>query len=393
MIFENMKLALKAMAHSKIRTVLSLLGIVIGVAAVVAILTLGQSATKSITESILSSGLDLVTIYPRQNSEDASFYDEFLTGKIERNVDGIEAVLPIYSGYSNVRYKQDIVQSQITGVESIYADTMSYTPSEGRWFTSEENILKKQVAVLGADIAEDLFPAGNAIGSYISIYRTQAKSYQIVGVMEKKDASLNLSYNSLIYIPFNTYTQRFNSKQRVSSYVIKVGEGEDALKVSDDVENYLKKNVSTNSYNIFSPASLASMSDEITGTFSAFLAAVAGISLLVGGIGIMNIMLVSVAERTKEIGIRKALGATPKKIKGQFITEAIVLTLVGGFLGILFGTLISAAVTDIMKWKLYISYDSYLLAAGFSMIIGVFFGWYPANKAAKLDPIEALNYE
>ncbi|HHT80264.1 MAG TPA: FtsX-like permease family protein, partial [Spirochaetales bacterium] len=151
--------------------------------------------------------------------------------------------------------------------------------------------------------------------------------------------------------------------------------------------------VGTDGYSLFSPASLAEMATEITSTFSAFLAAIAAISLLVGGIGIMNIMLVSVAERTKEIGIRKALGASPNVIRGQFISEALTLTILGGIMGIILGAALSYAVTNLMDWSLHLSYASFILAMGFSMFVGVFFGWYPAMKASKLDPIEALNYE
>ena len=151
--------------------------------------------------------------------------------------------------------------------------------------------------------------------------------------------------------------------------------------------------VGSDNYTIFSASTLTSIANEITGTFTTFLAAIAGISLLVGGIGIMNIMLVSVAERTREIGIRKALGASPKVIRGQFITEAIALTMLGGLLGILLGTFISRAVTTLAGWSFKISIPAYALSVGFSMVIGVFFGWYPAKKAAKLDPIDALNYE
>ncbi|HAP57808.1 MAG TPA: peptide ABC transporter permease, partial [Sphaerochaeta sp.] len=179
----------------------------------------------------------------------------------------------------------------------------------------------------------------------------------------------------------------------VGAYVVKVQEGYDTIEVSDRVTEYLDGIVGTDGYNLFSPASLAEMANQITGTFSAFLAAIAAISLLVGGIGIMNIMLVSVAERTKEIGIRKALGASPSVIRGQFIVEALTLTILGGLLGVALGSLLSYAVTNLMDWSLHLSYASFILAMGFSMFVGVFFGWYPAMKASRLDPIDALNYE
>jgi len=211
--------------------------------------------------------------------------------------------------------------------------------------------------------------------------------------MEPKDASFNLSFNNSAFIPYNTYSQRFVKPANVGSYVVRITDGADPLAVSDEIENYLNSLVGSDAYNLFSPASLAEMAEQITGTFSTFLSAIAAISLLVGGIGIMNIMLVSVAERTKEIGIRKAMGASPAVIMGQFITEAIVLTFTGGFIGILLGTALSWLVTDLADWSLHISYGSFLFAAGFSTLVGVFFGWYPAAKASRLDPIEALNYE
>jgi len=211
--------------------------------------------------------------------------------------------------------------------------------------------------------------------------------------MEEKDSSFNLSYNSTIFIPYNTYVQRYNRPSHVGSYVVRVADGADALEVSDEISEYLDSTVGSDAYRIFSPASLAEMATSITGTFSSFLAAIAAISLLVGGIGIMNIMLVTVAERTKEIGIRKALGASPSTIMGQFITEAMVLTLTGGLIGIGLGTLVSYVVAKVVDWQLFISYSSFVYAAGFSTLVGVFFGWYPAFKASKLDPIEALNYE
>ncbi|MDD4082141.1 MAG: FtsX-like permease family protein, partial [Sphaerochaetaceae bacterium] len=246
---------------------------------------------------------------------------------------------------------------------------------------------------LGSSVADELFPYGNAIGNYISIFRNQAKSYKVVGVMEEKDPALNISFNNNIYIPFNTFSQKFSKVNKIGSYVIKVKADSDALDVEEKLKTYLNSRVTEDDYQIFSPATLAEMANQITGTFSAFLAAIAAISLLVGGIGIMNIMLVSVTERTKEIGIRKALGASPRVIMGQFITEALALTLFGGLIGIILGTLISYGVINFVSWKLYISTSSYILAVGFSTLIGVFFGWYPAYKASRLDPIDALNYE
>ena len=393
MIWENIKLALKDMMASKMRTLLSLLGIVIGVASVIAILTLGQSATKSITQTIVEGGLEMVTIFPVRSEKAANEFTEDFGERLVANVSDIKTVLPVNSSTATIRIGQNSLSATVTGVLSSYAEILDYEVSEGAFFSLSDNMANRQVVVLGSDIAEELFPDGNAIGEYVSIFRNQAKSYQVVGVMQEKDASFNLQFNGSVFIPYNTYAQRYIKPTIVGSYVVRVADGADALAVSDAITEYLDATVGSDAYHVFSPASLADMAEQITGTFSSFLAAIAAISLLVGGIGIMNIMLVSVAERTREIGVRKAMGASPWTIMGQFITEAIVLTITGGIIGIGLGTLLSWLVADIVGWNLYISYASFLFAAGFSTLVGVFFGWYPAMKASRLDPIEALNYE
>ncbi|MDT4761893.1 ABC transporter permease [Sphaerochaeta sp. PS] len=393
MIIENIKLAFGAMRGSKLRTALSLLGIVIGVGSVVAILTIGDSAAKSITESISVGGLDMVTVYPAFGQRTTGTFTEEFGDTIMRDVEGIELVLPQNTSSAQVRNSKQNMSATVTGVLSSYGEALNFVYTEGEFFSSLDNINRRQVVVLGSAVAEELFPEGTALGKYVSVFRNQAKSYQVVGVIESKDATFNISYDKSIFIPYNTYDQRFRKNASVGAYVLKVADGYDTIEVSDKVTEMLDDLVGTDGYNLFSPASLAEMATQITGTFSAFLAAIAAISLLVGGIGIMNIMLVSVAERTKEIGIRKALGASPNVIRGQFISEALTLTVLGGILGILLGSGLSFVVTNLMKWSLHLSYASFILAMGFSMFVGVFFGWYPAMKASKLDPIEALNYE
>ncbi|MDY5056715.1 MAG: FtsX-like permease family protein, partial [Bullifex sp.] len=223
--------------------------------------------------------------------------------------------------------------------------------------------------------------------------RGQSKRYQIVGVLDAKEAILGASFDDTVFIPGNTFEQRYMNMSNVSSYVCKVSEGVNATAVQAEIDSYLDKLVGSDNYFTYTAASIVEMADQVTGTFTSFLAAIAAISLLVGGIGIMNIMLVSVAERTREIGIRKALGASPRVIKGQFLVEAITLTVLGGIIGIGLGMFLSYAIVNVVGWELYFSYTAIAISMGFSMFVGIFFGWYPAAKASKLDPIEALSYE
>ena len=393
MIWENIKLALRSMKGSKMRTVLSLLGIVIGVGSVVTILNLGDSATSSITSSISSSGYDTLYLTPSASTKVADTFTEAFGQELMNNVDGIDVVLPQNTASTRIRYNKEITTATIMGVESNFAQSSDYSVADGSWFSAEDNIFKRQVVVLGSDVAETLFPSGNAIGSYVSIFRNQSKRYLVIGIMDDKDPTLGGTYNSAVYIPYNTYTQRFQKTNTVGRYTVRVSKDADPITVSKAIEDYLDELVGNDYYMLFSSASLAEMASSITGTLSIFLAAIGGISLLVGGIGIMNIMLVSVAERTKEIGIRKALGAPPSVIRVQFLIEAITLTSIGGFLGIIIGITVSRIVTNIAGWSFSISINACILSVAFSMAIGIFFGLYPAAKAAKLDPIESLNYE
>lgn len=393
MFLENIKLALTSMLTNKMRTFLSLLGIVIGVGSVVAILNLGQSANKSINESMQIGGIDMVNVMPTGWTRDTMIFDEEFSQNFQKNVDGISLVLPTVSSSANVRYGQEILNASITGVTSDYFAGNNLELLDGDFFTAEDNITRRQVVVLGHDIAEDLFPAGGAVGNYISIFRNQAKKYLVVGVIDEKDTTIGASYNNAAFIPFNTYDQRFRNVSQVSSYILKVADGYSAITVADDVELYLETVSSSDDFIVYSPAQIVEMADQVTTIFSSFLAAIAAISLLVGGIGIMNIMLVSVIERTREIGIRKALGATPRTIRGQFLVESITLTITGGILGILFGGFISYLIVNAAGWTLAFSWPAVVLAIGFSTLVGVFFGWYPAAKASRLDPIAALSYE
>ena len=388
MFLENLKLAFNSMFTNKMRTFLSLLGIVIGVGSVVTIMNLGESVKRSITESMNIGGVDEITVIPMGSN---SVFSEEFAYSFQDNVYGIESVSAYVSTSATLRNGQETKSSQVYGVTSSYIDDSALL--YGETFSKANNLMREQVVILGYDLAEDLFPGGGAVGSYVSIYRSQAKQYRVIGVLEDTSGSVGSNTNSNAYIPFNTFDERLKKVTAVSQYTIKVKEGFSATDVSSEVKNYLSSVASSNDYYVSSAQELVDMTESVTGYLTTFLAAIAAISLLVGGIGIMNIMLVTVVERTREIGIRKALGATPKTIRSQFMVEATVLSIFGGIIGIVFGVVVSYVISSAAGWNLYFSLWAILISIGFSSAVGIFFGWYPAAKAAALDPIEALAYE
>ena len=389
MFLENLKLAFNSMFTNKMRTFLSLLGIVIGVGSVVTIMNLGESVKRSITDSMNIGGVDEVSVIP--TGANAVFSEEFAY-TFQDNVLGIESVSIYVNTNATLRNGQETKNAQVYGVTSNYFNS-SEDILYGDFFTRENNLHRDQVVVLGYDLAQDLFPGGDAVGSYVSIFRNQSKQYRVVGVLDDTSGSISTNTNNYAFIPFNTFDQRLKKVNAVSQYTIKIKEGYNATDVAADIKSYLSTVASSNDYYVSSAQELVNMTESVTGYLTTFLAAIAAISLLVGGIGIMNIMLVTVVERTREIGIRKALGATPKTIRSQFLVEATVLSIFGGVIGIIFGVVVSYVVASAAGWTLYFSIGAIVLSLAFSSAVGIFFGWYPAAKAAALDPIEALAYE
>ena len=389
MFLENLKLAFNSMFTNKMRTFLSLLGIVIGVGSVVTIMNLGESVKRSITDSMNIGGVDEVSVIP--TGANAVFSEEFAY-TFQDNVLGIESVSIYVNTNATLRNGQETKNAQVYGVTSNYFDS-SQDILYGDFFTRENNLHRDQVVVLGYDLAQDLFPGGDAVGSYVSIFRNQSKQYRVVGVLDDTSGSISTNTNNYAFIPFNTFDQRLKKVNAVSQYTIKIKEGYNATDVAADIKSYLSTVASSNDYYVSSAQELVNMTESVTGYLTTFLAAIAAILLLVGGIGIMNIMLVTVVERTREIGIRKALGATPKTIRSQFLVEATVLSIFGGVIGIIFGVVVSYVVASAAGWTLYFSIGAIVLSLAFSSAVGIFFGWYPAAKAAALDPIEALAYE
>lgn len=390
MLLENFKLAIKSMVTSKMRTFLSLLGIVIGVGSVVAIMTLGESVKGSINDEMNLSGMDLVSLF---NMGSSTVFDEELAYSIRESVKGIDSVAIRDTGNATVRHGQESESVTIYGVSSTYGDMQKLEIMDGSFFSMEDNMNRERVVVLGYDVAMDLFPGGDAIGNYVSIYRKQAKTYRVIGVLEDTSGSSTGNTNNNVYMPYYTYSQNIRKLTSVSTYYFQVGSDYSATDVASDIKTYMSSLTSSSEYYVSTAQEFLDMANSIMETLTTFLSAIAAISLIVGGIGIMNIMLVTVVERTREIGIRKALGATPKTIRHQFLVEAMVLSICGGIIGILFGVSVSYVVASALSYTLKLSMMSIVLSIVFSSAVGIFFGWYPAAKASSLDPIQALSYE
>ncbi len=410
---ENFKIAIRALRANKMRSVLTMLGIVIGVATVVALLSIGKGATASITSSIQSNGSNLLTVSPGKQqsgpagagggSQQASYlyYSDYQL--LQRSLeDNVAAIVPSYQSSYLVKYGDESFNVNVTGVTKDYQETNSYEVANGRFISDGDNKSESLVAVLGSQTAEDLFGGLNPVGKTISV---KGVKFEVVGVLESKGSSGFGSSDDAVFIPLDAgynklfgSTAMYNDKRIVNSISVSVTTTEAMDTVSAQIEFLIRRAHKLTSsdeldFNVLSQSDLLSTLTSVTQTLTVFLGAIAGISLLVGGIGIMNIMLVSVTERTKEIGLRKAVGATKNQILTQFLIETVTLSLLGGIIGILFGIGLAALVTLSGALTAVITYDSILLAFTFALAIGVFFGLYPAYRAANLHPMVALRYE
>lgn len=396
-IAENLKLAFQNFAYSKLRTALSALGIIIGVMSVIAITTLGGSATGSIQDSVVGAGLNSITVMAGREATAAvtRTFDLEFADRIASEVEGVAAAVPLVSSSFTVSYgKNQFEGVTVMAASPDYADIYQYSPESGVFLSEDNNERRESVVVLGAEMAESLFPDGDALGNRIRIFKNQARSFKVIGVMESMADSMGNSFDSSIYVPVSTYDSRLQKIDTVRQYGVTAEEGADVLVVSDNLTAWFTQLFgSDDEVRVMSPATMAEMFTGITETLNLFLSGVAAISLIVGGIGIMNIMLVSVSERTREIGIRKALGATPRVIKRQFLIEAATLTTFGGAVGVALGLGISAMAIKTLGWSFSLNLAAVAGAVVFSTLVGIFFGLYPAARASKLNPVAALAYE
>lgn len=396
-MFEDFTNALQNFKMNKIRTILSLLGVIIGVASVIIITTLGQSATENIKGSFGSSGLDIVRISQgfmnRRSGVSVSFNQDFKE-EIYGQIPNIKGIYYTNTLSTTLVYKDLSVSATATCIENGYLQMNNMELESGNYFSISDNVQGAQKIILGSEIAAALFPDGGAVGKTITlIYSNIRFGFEVVGVLKESTSGIESSTTG-VYIPRGFYSKKIMPNPNAGTVVIQCTDQNLSSTVADDIEAYMQEKTGVeNSVSIISMQSMIEQFDEVMGTVTMLLSGIAAISLLVGGVGIMNIMIVTVTERRKEIGIRKALGATPGAIRMQFLVESATITLFGGFLGIIIGLGLSYLVVYVMSWNFGIQWGACLVAFVFSAFVGVFFGLNPAARAAKLDPVEALSSE
>ncbi len=408
-LWQSVRVALTSLGSNKLRTFLTMLGIIIGVASVIALLAIGNGATAGITANLTRNGTNLVTISPgggqtggvagAAGSAQTLTYEDALALTAQGSAVGIAGVSPERTGNAQIVYGSTNSNSRIVGVIPAYLTVHDATVEQGD-FVSDDTATAT-VAVLGSNVATTLFGTANPVGATIKI---TGQPYQVIGVMTSKGGSGFGSVDDQVFVPLSTSLHRLFgyrsagiAGQPISSIAIKAEDANSVTGVIDFTTALLKQRHNlgnkANDFTVTNQADQLASLNTVTQTLSIFLAAVAGISLLVGGIGVMNIMLVSVTERTREIGIRKAIGARRGDILRQFLIEAVVMSILGGMIGIATGIGIAKGVAATGLVTTVISLQPIALAFGCAVTIGVFFGIYPANRASRLNPIDALRFD
>lgn len=399
--------ALESLSANKLRSGLTMLGIVIGVAAVIAMLAVGQGAQDTITGSISGLGSNLLFVFAGNQTQDVRNIEPLTVADAEALADpfqapAVQAVAPSVSGSVTVSYHGETTTSQVSGVTAEYQSVRNIDLTEGDFISYEDNLGQASVALLGADVAEALFDRTDGIVG--ETVRIEGQPFRVIGLLASQGGSSFGSEDNVIYVPLRTAQVRLTHTptNQVDVIFIQAVDPDQVTQAMDEVSNVLRQRhrteVGLDDFTVYSQQDFVQVATTITGVLTIFLGGIAAISLLVGGIGIMNIMLVSVTERTREIGLRKAIGARKKDILIQFLTESSLLSLFGGVIGIGLGWLISFIVGKIAAasgtpFTPAMRLDSVLLATLFSTAVGLFFGLYPANRAANLEPVEALRYE
>ena len=406
MNFANLfRIALKALSNNKFRGFLTMLGIIIGVGSVITMLAIGQGSKKSIQAEISEMGSNMIMISPgaerrggvRMSGDDMQTLKVKDFEDIRDKCEYISAVSPTVNASGQAVYGANNTPTSINGVTQEYLDIRGYKVKDGDIFSDQDIHTSAKVCVIGTTVASELFPDGdNPVGKVI---RFGSIPFRIVGVLESKGTnSMGQDQDNLMFVPYTTVMKRIQAVTYLQGITCSAISEEYTDKAIAEItailrENHKIKEDASDDFNIRSQQELSSMMTNTSDMMSTLLAAVAAISLIVGGIGIMNIMYVSVTERTKEIGLRMSIGAKGRDILAQFLIEATLLSVVGGLIGVLAGIVAAYVVKVVLSYPIAISTGSIILSFAVCTVIGIFFGWYPARKASNLDPIEALRYE
>lgn len=400
---ESFLMAWASLIANKMRSILTMLGIIIGVAAVIALVSIGNGVKQDIQNSISSLGSNLLMVMPgaprtpgvrpSQGSMKSLKVSDY---QAISKLDGVKAASP-YTANSYVSiYQSKNWTTTVSGVSSNFQDVNNWTMAEGRFISSKNVENRERVAVVGQTVVKNLFAGEDPVGKEI---RVKNIPFRVIGVLNSKgNGTMGNDQDDTIFIPYTTAMERVEGVDYLRMVYVVANDDNGIDRLQSDIENLLRvrhsiKDTNLDDFNIQNMKSIMETMEQTTGTLTLFLGAVAAISLVVGGIGIMNIMLVSVTERTREIGIRKALGATYFVIVTQFLIEAVVISLMGGLIGIALGIGASKLIGLASGMSTVISVPTIVLSFAFSMAIGLVFGIYPARKAAKLNPIDALHYE
>ncbi len=400
--------ALESLTANKLRSSLTILGIVIGVGAVIAMLAIGRGAQSTITGSIEGIGSNLLFVIRGGQDDEVRNADPLTLDDADAIGDSFQApsvigVAPLLQGSGQVSAQGESTKTTIDGVTTAYETVRNATIAEGEFINDTQLLGRSAVVVIGPTVADNLF--GRHEGLVGETVRINGQPFRVIGVLEEKGGSGFVNEDDRVIVPLTTAQTRLFQRVTTNSVdmiIVQVIDSESVPQATEEVSSILRARhrteIGKDDFTVFNQQDFLATAETITGVLTIFLGGIAAISLLVGGIGIMNIMLVSVIERTREIGLRKALGARHRDILIQFLTESSLLSVIGGILGIILGWLISAAVGTIAAAanadiNPTIGLDSILMATLFSAAVGLFFGLYPANRAANLEPVDALRYE
>ena len=404
-LMQIIRIAMRALARNKLRSSLTMLGIIIGVGAVIAMVSVGQGAQKQAEEQIAAIGSNMLFVSAGTVTRGGTrmgygatktlLYEDMQA--ILRECAAVKAAAPGSQSSAQVVFENDNWATQINGTEPQYFDIRTWPFAEGSSFSKDDVAMAANVAVIGETVRKNLFGATDPVGQTIRISNLP---FRVVGVLMPKgtSAAMGQDQDDIILVPITTLQKKITGQNWLRWIMVSATSRDASYTAQQQITALLRdrhriRPGQDDDFFVRNLADMADLADQQARLFTILLASIASISLLVGGIGIMNIMLVSVTERTREIGIRMAIGATEGDVQQQFLIEAVVLSLLGGAVGILLGMTTSYLITQTLGWPVLVSPTAIVTAVVFSMAVGIFFGFYPARKAARLDPIEALRYE